>query len=423
MPLTTIKAGAAAPQSRDSETAAAVGRIIADVRTRGEAALLDYAARFDHAALSTVRVEARALRDAARRVDSATLEAIRFAAGRIRAFAERQRACLHDLSYADAEVPGLVVGHRFVPVDRAGCYVPGGRYPLPSSALMTVLTAKAAGVARVAACSPPSADGGIHPAVLAALDIAGADEVYCMGGAQAIAAFAYGAGAVRKVDLIVGPGNRFVTEAKRQVQGDVGIDGLAGPSEVLIIADGGADPRAVAADLAAQAEHDPDARAVLVALDRPFIEAVSAALEALLEALPTGKTARAAWAAHGALLLADTLEDAIAFANDMAPEHIELQVAHDAARRIAGGLRHYGSLFGGYAAPVPIGDFVSGTNHVLPTGGAARFSGGLSVAAFLRPQFFQYLPPEALRVLAPPALTLAAAEGLAAHGESLRARL
>jgi histidinol dehydrogenase/sulfopropanediol 3-dehydrogenase len=365
------------------------------------------------------------------------VEALRLAHRRIRDFAVRQRDCLRELNYRDGDT-ALELGFRLLPVESCGCYVPAGRYPLPSSALMSVTTAKAAGVKRVAASSPPVCGMGVHPAVLVAMDIAGADEIYCAGGAGAIAAFAYGAGGARdkgsgsegdgipKVDMIVGPGNRFVTEAKRQVSGDAGIDGLAGPSEVLIIADSTANPRFIAADLLAQAEHDPDSRPELVCTDRTVIDKTLAELERQLAGLPAlaaKETAARSWEDNGVLYLAASLDDAVELANARAPEHIELQVEPATERLLAERLCAYGSLFAGHYAPVAFGDFVSGTNHILPTMGSARFSGGLWVGTFLRAAFHQFIPEEGFKALAAPCALLAETEGLYAHRNSVMVRL
>jgi histidinol dehydrogenase/sulfopropanediol 3-dehydrogenase len=408
--------------ARDDGLYQTVREIIARVREEGEAALLEYTRRFDQVTLDTAAVDRNAVDGAYREVPPETVSALRFARDRIRAFAEKQLACLSPLHGADT-IPGVELGLRLVPVEQAGCYVPAGRYPLPSSALMSVTTAKAAGVAYVAACSPPAPGRArIHPAVLVAMDIAGADKIYCMGGAQAIAAFAYGAGPVARTDLIAGPGNRYVTEAKRQVMGDVGIDSLAGPSEVLIIADETADPRWIAMDLLAQAEHDGDARSVLVSTSERIIAETLRAADVFLKELPTGETAARSWARNGAAWLADSIDDAIRFANETAPEHLELHIDPLREREAAEKLKHYGSLFVGRFAPVVLGDFVSGTNHILPTSGAARFSSGLWAGSFLKASFHQFISPEGFRALSPAAALLAETEGLAAHRASVRLR-
>jgi histidinol dehydrogenase/sulfopropanediol 3-dehydrogenase len=436
MGLTLIKGAREKSPGPDQELAGLVRGIIDDVRVRGETALLEYAERFDGLRPEGIRVGAELVRAAYQAVPAQTVEALRLAHRRISDFAVRQRDCLRELHYRDGDT-AMELGFRLLPVESCGCYVPAGRYPLPSSALMSVTTAKAAGVKRVAASSPPVCGLGVHPAVLVAMDIAGADEIYCAGGAGAIAAFAYGAGSggagsgaegggIRKVDMIVGPGNRFVTEAKRQVSGDVGIDGLAGPSEVLIIADSTANPRFIAADLLAQAEHDPDSRPELVCTDKVVIDKTLAELGkqlAGLTGLATKETAARSWEANGVVYHAASIDDMVELANGRAPEHIELQVDPATERLLAERLCAYGSLFAGHYAPVAFGDFVSGTNHILPTMGSARFSGGLWVGTFLRAAFHQFIPEEGFEALAAPCVLLAETEGLYAHRNSVMVRL
>ncbi|MDR2521340.1 MAG: histidinol dehydrogenase [Spirochaetaceae bacterium] len=404
-----------------SGLSACVAEIIARVRSGGADALAACEARYGAFPAAPLAVDAGAVARAYRELDAGTLDSLRRAAGRIAEFARRQKACLLPLEY-ESDVPGLTLGHALRPVSRAGCYVPAGRKPLASSALMSIVTAKAAGVPSVAACSPATGPSGIHPAVLAAMDIAGADEIFCMGGAQAIAAFTFGAGPVAPVDFIAGPGNRYVTEAKRQLAGTVGIDALAGPSEVLIIADDQASAACIAADLLAQAEHDAAARAFLVCTSEALALDVLRHVEALLSRADY-HAARAAWESGGGVYLTETLEEALAFANDMAPEHLSLQVAPERERAAQAALTAYGSLFVGTYAPVALGDFVSGPNHILPTNGTARFASGLWVGSFLRVQFQQTATKTALAALAAPALCFAKMEGLPAHGQSISIRL
>ena len=416
-----IKPAVKKTYQRDRQLTESVLAIIDRVRARGDQALIDYAKEFDHLDISGVRVSRDQIKAAYDQVDAKTVESIKFAASQIRIFAEQQLSCLKELDF-NSRVPGLELGHKLVPVERCGCYIPSGRYPLPSTALMSILVAKVAGVKEVAACSPPFAGcGTIHPAVLVAMDIAGADEVYCMGGAQAVAAFAYGTESVKKVDLLVGPGNRFVTEAKRQVLGDVGIDSLAGPSEVLVLADGSANPRHIAIDLLAQAEHDPNAKPILVCTDKNVIDQTLVQLEQLLEELPTREVARQSWQDNGQVILADSLDEGIELTNRIAPEHLEVQVVNE--REVADRLLHFGSMFVGHYAPVAFGDFVSGTNHTLPTMSTARFANGLWVGTFIKVAFFQFVSEEGCRNLAEPCMHFAEVEGLYAHRDSVRLRV
>ncbi len=416
-----IKPAVKKTYQRDRQLTETVLTIIDEVKARGDQALIDYAKKFDGLDIAGVRVDRAQVEAAYAQVDQETVDSIKFAAGQIRIFAEQQLACLKELDF-QSRVPGLELGHKLVPVERCGCYIPSGRYPLPSTALMSILVAKTAGVKEVAACSPPFAGcGTIHPAVLVAMDIAGADEIYCMGGAQAVAAFTYGTDSVKKVDLLVGPGNRFVTEAKRQVLGDVGIDSLAGPSEVLVLADGTANPRFIAIDLLAQAEHDPNAKPILVCTDEAVIEQTLAQVDELLQDLPTAGVARQSWQDNGQAILADSLDEAIELTNRIAPEHLEVQVANE--RETAARLLHFGSMFVGHYAPVAFGDFVSGTNHTLPTMSTARFANGLWVGTFIKVAFFQFVSEEGCRNLAPACMHFAQVEGLTAHRDSVRLRV
>lgn len=419
--MEAIKTAEKKTYQRDRNLTETVLEILDSVRSRGDAALLELAKKFDHVDRAGVRVD-RAEREAAyRQVEQETVEHLRFAAGQIRWFAEQQLQCMQPLD-VQSRIPGVELGHRLVPVEKCGCYIPSGRYPLPSSALMSVITAKVAGVKHVAACSPAFHGlGNIHPAVLVAMDIAGADEIYCMGGAQAIAAYAYGTETVQKADLIVGPGNKFVTEAKRQVLGDVGIDSLAGPSEVLIIADETANPTFVAIDLLAQAEHDPNAKPILVCTDRGVIEASLKELDRLLAELPTREVAAQSWRDNGEVYLAADISEAVALSNRIAPEHLEVQTRDE--RQVAARLYHYGSLFVGHYAPVAFGDFVSGTNHILPTMSTARYSNGVCVKTFLKTPFHQYVSQEGCKNLSQSCMHIAQIEGLYAHRDSVRLRV
>jgi histidinol dehydrogenase len=399
----------------------AVSAIIDDVREHGDAALARYTAKFDGSTRTTWRVGREEIEAAKAQLAKSELENMRLALNNIRAFAEAQMATISDLPMCSL-APGLEAGHRIVPVDAALCYVPGGGYPLYSTALMLTAPAKIAGVARVAACSPVMRGGSsVNPKTLAALDLAGADEIYALGGAQAIAAFAYGTEQIVPVDLIVGPGNSYVAEAKRQCYGQVGIDFVAGPSEVLIIADSGANPRFIAADLLAQCEHDKLAQGILVTTDENLAKTVLDQVEQDLKSLKTASIAAVSWKNRGCILVADTLDEAIAYANVRAPEHLELHCENpDAA---AEKLRNYGSLFlGSYSAEV-FGDYAAGPNHTLPTMRAGRYTGGLWVGTFVKTLSVQRLSPAAAAAIAPLAASLAEGEGLFAHAHAAKARM
>ncbi len=398
----------------DPATLAAASAIVNDVRARGESVLRAHAERLgDLRPGEPLLIEPAAMRRALDALDRDDRAALERAAERIRAFAHAQRASLHELALA---VPGGQAGHWIAPVERAGCYAPGGRFPLPSSVLMTAVTARAAGVREVIVASPRPA-----PATLAAAAIAGADALLAVGGAQAIAALAFGCPPLAPCDAVVGPGNRWVTAAKQLVAGQVAIDTLAGPSELLIIADDTADPRTVAADLLAQAEHDTDACAVLVTTHPPLLDAVERELAAQLAALPTAATARAALT-NGFAVLARDLSDAVAIADRFAPEHLEVMTrdAESLARRCT----HFGAVFIGPGAAEVLGDYGAGPNHTLPTGGAARSAAGLSVLHFLRTRTWLRIDdPAAARPLTLDTARLARLEGLEAHARAAEARL
>ncbi len=398
----------------------AVSEIIAEVRARGIAAVLDATARFDRfraADADALRVDPTDLTRALDDLSSDLRAALESAATRIRAFHERQLP--EGFSYTDGA--GVRLGLRWSAMAAVGLYVPGGAAAYPSSVLMNALPAKVAGVNRLAMVAP-TPDGKDNQMVLAAAKLAGVDEVWRIGGAQAVAALAYGADPILPVDKIVGPGNAYVAEAKRQVFGQVGIDMIAGPSEVLVIADRAANPRWLALDLLAQAEHDADAQSILIADDPALLDAVAAAVEAELARLPRAAVAGASWRDHGGLILVgDIYRDAPAIADRIAPEHLELAVADP--DRIAAAVRHAGAIFLGVKTPEAIGDYVGGPNHVLPTSGAARFSSGLGVIDFMKRTTLLGCGPAGLAALGPAAMTLAEAEGLQAHGLSVQARL
>ena len=406
-----------------SRLMATVGDIIADVRMNGDSALMEYNRRFDGCERTALRISEQEIRDAYDKVSAQEIEDIKKAAANIENFAKAQRAtvgALEDFSPS----PGIVLGHRVIPVGSCCCYVPGGGYPLYSTALMLGIPAKVAGVERVTACSPViKGTDCIHPKTLVAMDVAGVDEIYAVGGAQAIAAFSYGTDQIQPVDMIVGPGNSFVTEAKRQCYGKVGIDFVAGPSEVLIIADGNADPEVLAADILAQSEHDKEAKGILVTTDEKLGAAVIDAVEVQLSTLETEPIARSSWNDFGEILIADSLDEAVEYANAYAPEHLEVNVAEADADRVVSGLKNYGSLFiGGNTAEV-FGDYASGPNHTLPTLGAARYTGGVWVGTFLKICTYQSMSRDAMMGIAPLVSNLARGEGLIGHARAAEIRM
>ncbi len=394
-----------------AKEAKAVREIISDVRKNGDSAVRKYAQKFDKAGIQPFEVSRKEIKDAYRQVDRQTVSALRKAAGNIRAFAKMQLGGMKGFSMKSK---GILLGQKIVPLKRVGCYVPGGRYPLPSTALMCVIPAKVAGVREVIVCSPR-----IKPATIVAADIAGADRVLKVGGVQAIAAMAYGTKTIPKVDKIVGPGNRFVTIAKKEVYGEVGIDFLAGPSEVLIIADRTGDAGMIAADLLAQAEHDPEAKANLITNSRELARKVNAEIARQVERLSTRKTAEAALK-NGRIIIAKSLGEAAELSNAMAPEHLELQVKRPG--KLAGRLTNYGSLFIGKWSAEVFGDYCSGTNHTLPTGRAARYRGGLSPMDFVKALTWQRITRKGVREMAKTATRLAEAEGLDAHMKAAQRR-
>ncbi len=396
----------------DEALAARVAEIVADVRRGGDRALLAHARALGDLAPGDGWIHEReALEAALARVPGDTRERLSRTADRIRRFAQAQRDCFRD---SNVEVAGGRVGHRFMPVARAGCYAPGGRHPLPSSVLMSVIPARVAGVPGVQVASPRPDD-----VTLAAAALAGADRVVGIGGAQVIAALAYGTESVERCDLVAGPGNKWVSAAKKQVYGDVGIDMIAGPSELVVLADGSADPELVAADLMAQAEHDPDARPILVATDEAMARAVQAALPRHLAALPESAAA-VAGAALGAsaAALCEGLDEAVALCNRIAPEHLEVMVAEPEA--LLPGLECYGALFVGAGSAEVFGDYGVGPNHILPTGGGARFGAGLSVLTFLRAATWMALDSPAPYVA--DTVALARLEGLEGHARAAELR-
>ncbi|TRC90021.1 histidinol dehydrogenase [Mesorhizobium sp. WSM4303] len=402
--------------SEDVDTA--VRAIIARVRAEGDAALIDYTLKFDKAELSQlgIAVSRDDVAQAYKAADPETVEALKFARDRIRSHHERQMP--RDDRYTDAA--GVELGSRWTAIEAVGLYVPGGTASYPSSVLMNAVPARVAGVERIVIVVP--APGGvINPLVLVAADISGVSEIYRVGGAQAIAALAHGTETIKPVAKIVGPGNAYVAAAKRQVFGTVGIDMIAGPSEVLVVADGSNDPDWIAADLLAQAEHDVSAQSILITDDPAFGKAVEQAVERQLQSLPRAETAAASWRDFGAVILVETIEASLPLVDRIAAEHVELAI--DDAEGFLARMRNAGAVFLGRHTPEVIGDYVGGSNHVLPTARSARFSSGLSVLDFVKRTSILKLGPEQLRALAPAAIALAKAEGLDAHGRSVAIRL
>ena len=407
--------------SRGRETAsdvnAVVSDIIGDVRARGDAAVVDYTQKFDRLDVSGgLRIDPELIAAAREACKADEIAALEFAAARIRAFHEHQLP--QGFSFTDAE--GVRLGARWTPVSAAGIYVPGGTAAYPSSVLMNAVPANVAGVSRIVMVVP-TPDGVVNPLVLAAADLSGVDEIYRIGGAQAVAALAYGTGTIVPVDKITGPGNAYVAEAKRQVFGVVGIDMIAGPSEILVVADAENDPDWIAADLLSQAEHDASSQSVLITNSGALADAVAEAAERQLGSLARSDIARRSWDTHGAIILVRSLEDAVSLVDRIAPEHLELAVA--APDALAEKVTHAGAIFLGRHTPEAIGDYVAGPNHVLPTARSARFSSGLGVIDFMKRTTLVSCDAESLARIGPAAVTLAGAEGLDAHALSLSVRL
>ena len=407
-----------AKRETEEDVAQAVRKIIADVRARGDAALIDLTAQFDKLTLTaqTLRVSLRELDEAQAQCPAETLKALDIAARRIEDYHRRQIP--KDETYTD-EI-GATLGWRWTALDSVGLYVPGGTASYPSSVLMNAIPARVAGVGRIVMVTPASG-GKLNPLVLAAAKRAGITEIYRIGGAQAVAALAYGTPTIAPVDKIVGPGNAYVAAAKREVFGTVGIDSIAGPSEILVIADGANNPDWIAADLLSQAEHDASSQSILITDDAAFADKVSAAVERALETLPRRAIASASWRDFGGIVVVANLEDACSLSDRIAPEHLELAVENPDSlfRRV----RHAGAIFLGRNTPEAMGDYIAGPNHVLPTARTARFSSGLSVLDFVKRTTLLSLSRDAINQIGPAAVTLAEAEGLDAHARSVAARL
>lgn len=400
----------------EADVAAIVADIIADVKENGDTAVKAYCAKFDKAELTSLEVTPEEIQEAISQVEPEFLDILREAAENIRAFHSRQVRN----SFVIADKPGIVLGQKITPIEKVGVYVPGGTAAYPSTVLMDTIPAKIAGCPQLVMVTPPGRDGKVNPAILAAASIAGVNRIFKVGGAQAIAALAYGTESIPKVDKIVGPGNAFVAEAKKQVFGRVSIDMIAGPSEILVIADGKSNPVHVAADLLSQAEHDKLASAVLVTDSEKLAQAVQAELERQLPLLPRQEIARASIENNGKIIVAETLMAGIEIANEIAPEHLELQV--DDPFSYLDAIQNAGSIFLGRSCPEALGDYFAGPNHTLPTSGTARFSNPLSVDDFVKKSQFSYYTPEALAKAADKIAAFAEKEGLRAHGRSVTIR-
>ena len=398
------------------DVAAIVADIIADVKENGDTAVKAYCAKFDKAELTSLEVTPEEIQAAVSQVEPEFLDILREAAENIRAFHSRQVRN----SFVIADKPGIVLGQKITPIEKVGVYVPGGTAAYPSTVLMDTIPAKIAGCPQLVMVTPPGRDGKVNPAILAAASIAGVNRIFKVGGAQAIAALAYGTESIPRVDKIVGPGNAFVAEAKKQVFGRVSIDMIAGPSEILVIADGKSNPVHVAADLLSQAEHDKLASAVLVTDSEELAQAVQAELERQLPLLPRQEIARASIENNGKIIVAETLMAGIEIANEIAPEHLELQV--DDPFSYLDAIQNAGSIFLGRSCPEALGDYFAGPNHTLPTSGTARFSNPLSVDDFVKKSQFSYYTPEALAKAADKIAAFAEKEGLRAHGRSVTIR-
>lgn len=398
------------------DVAAIVSDIIDNVRARGDAALKDYCAKFDRVELDALEVSPEEIEAAFEKVEPEFIEVLKRAAANIRAFHEKQVR----QSFIMTERAGVVMGQKITPLDRVGLYVPGGTAAYPSTVLMDAIPARIAGCGEIVITTPPAKDGSVNPAILAAAKVAGVDRIFKVGGAQAIAALAYGTETIPCVDKIVGPGNAFVAEAKKQVFGRVAIDMIAGPSEILIVSDGKSNPRHVAADMLSQAEHDKMASAVLVTDSLALAEAVRDEIERQVRLLPRVEIASASIDVNGKIIVADTLDRAVEIANEIAPEHLELCV--DNPFDYLDKVKHAGSIFMGRSCPEALGDYLAGPNHTLPTGGTARFYSPLSVDDFIKKSQYTYFTRDALRAVADDVACFAEKEGLSGHARSVLTR-
>jgi sulfopropanediol 3-dehydrogenase len=403
----------------DNKVREVVENIIEQIENRGDAAVRELSKQYDNWDPQRFRLSASEIEKAISQVRARDLEDIKFAQAQVRNFAQKQRETLRDLEVET--LPGVILGHRHIPLDSIGCYVPGGRYPMVASAHMSIVTAKVAGVARILACAPPF-NGGPHPAIVAAMHFGGADEIYVLGGVQAIAAMALGTEAIPSVDMIVGPGNAYVAEAKRQLFGRVGIDLLAGPTETLVIADDSVDGEICATDLLGQAEHGPSSPAVLITDSEKLARETISEIERLLTILPTREVARQAWADHGEVIVCDSLEEMVYEADRIASEHVQVMTRDP--DYFLNKMNNYGSLFLGSRTNVAYGDKVIGTNHTLPTRKNARFTGGLWVGKFLKTCTYQkVLTDEASAMIGEYCSRLCMLEGFSGHAEQANIRV
>lgn len=396
-----------------------VQSILAQVKKEGDSALRFYSKKFDNYDPPSFRITPEEAAEAKNELPAAVVEELDYAIEHVGAFARAQRESM--VEFEKEIAPGMKMGQRIIPVDSAGCYVPAGRYPCLTSAVMSVMPAKAAGVKRIIACSPPDRSGSINPGILYTMWKMGVDEIYCIGGAQAIGAMAYGTATIAPVDLIVGPGNKYVAEAKRQIFGTVGIDFLAGPSECLVLADETGSAEYIAADLLAQCEHDPNARGCLVTTSETLARDVLMQIEQQLRERTTEQVARASWENKGSVVVVDTLQEAAHYANEYAPEHLEVHT-HD-PREVLGWLQAYGSLFLGERTPEVYADKIAGPNHILPTGAAARYTGGLWVGMFLKVITHMEVDDRASLKLAKYTVTQSTFEGMDAHRHAAAIRV
>ena len=410
--------GEAETKEADARVRRTVEEILADIESRGDAAIRDLSGRFDNWLPESFRLDDEEIAGLVASVPAETIADIEFAQAQVRNFAQVQRDAIRDVEVET--LPGVRLGHRNIPVNSVGCYVPGGRYPMVASAHMSVVTAKVAGVKRIAACTPPT-DGKPHPETIAAMHLGGADEIYLLGGVQAIGAMALGTGTIDAVDMLVGPGNAYVAEAKRQLYGRVGIDLFAGPTEILVVADETADVEMVATDLLGQAEHGPTSPATLVTTSARLAGDLPAEIDRQLTRLPTAEVAGAAWRDFGEIILVAGLDEAVAEADRIAAEHVEVLTAEP--RHFLESMTNYGSLFLGPETNVSYGDKVIGTNHTLPTKGAARYTGGLWVGKFLKTCTWQECTEEASVVIGDYCSRLCAIEKFWGHKEQADLRL